>query len=85
MPTRGQALDTSQGLPAPMAAAVLKPDRPKRVYTWTCAFCGEDFETENYSQRYCKPSHKQRAYELRKNQRVNVEKQPESCDALTVT
>jgi hypothetical protein len=31
-----------------------------------------EFETENYSQRYCKPSHKQRAYELRREQRERM-------------
>lgn len=42
----------------------------KRRYTWTCQYCGIDFETENLQQRYCKPSHKQRAYELRQEQRA---------------
>lgn len=43
--------------------------KPRRVYVWTCPYCLRDFETENYMQRYCKPSHKQRAYELRRSQR----------------
>jgi len=41
-----------------------------------------EFETETYSQRYCKPSHKQRAYELRREQRAQL---PFERDALTVT
>ncbi len=44
----------------------------RRRYTWTCQFCGIDFETENLQQRYCKPSHKQRAYELRQEQRSEI-------------
>jgi len=44
----------------------------KRIYTWTCQFCGMTFETENYSQRYCNPSHKQRAYELRRDVRLKM-------------
>ena len=35
-----------------------------------------EFETENYSQRYCKAAHKQRAYELRK-----AEREKEAIDA----
>ena len=29
-----------------------------------------EFETENYSQRYCNPSHKELAYRLRKADRL---------------
>jgi hypothetical protein len=33
-----------------------------------------DFETETYSQRYCKTSHKQKAYELLCAQRERLKK-----------
>ena len=49
----------------------VKP-KVKKVYTWTCQYCGADFETENLQQRYCRPSHKQRAYELRREQRAEI-------------
>ena len=49
----------------------VKPKKVKRLYTWTCQYCGIDFETENLQQRYCKPSHKQRAYELRREQHAD--------------
>jgi hypothetical protein len=44
----------------------------RRRYTWTCQFCGAEFETEKYTKRYCSPTHKQRAYELRKEQRADI-------------
>jgi len=46
--------------------------KAKRLYTWTCQFCQIEFKTENYSQRYCKPSHRVRASELRRQQRENI-------------
>lgn len=67
-----------RGIAPPLFAA-------KRTYTWTCTYCGKEFETEIYSQRYCSPAHKQRAYELRKTQRRNAGKQPEFRDGQTVT
>ena len=44
----------------------------KRLYKWTCQYCGADFETANLQQRYCKPSHKTRAYELRREQNAGM-------------
>jgi hypothetical protein len=40
------------------------------VYTWQCAYCGREFETDHYGKRYCCTAHKQRAYELRKAARM---------------
>jgi hypothetical protein len=49
--------------------AVGKP-KVSRVYTWTCQFCGMEFDTEIYSQRYCNRTHKELAYRLRKEERL---------------
>jgi hypothetical protein len=56
-------MDTDQDLPARMAIETVKP---RKVYTWTCQYCGQPFETEIYSQRYCKPAHKMAAYRERR-------------------
>src|SRR5437867_457093 len=57
----------------PGAKRIAKPARKKsdRVYTWTCQYCGQPFETSEYSQRYCKPTHKTYAYRERKKQNLN--------------
>ena len=47
------------------------------MYTWVCAYCGMEFETDHYGKRYCSPAHKQRAYELRK-----AAKQPQEAEIL---
>lgn len=49
----------------------------KRIYTWTCQYCGVEFETEKYTKRYCKPSHKTRAFELRREQHAGKSVDPE--------
>lgn len=59
----GQALDPAlqmppQVLPPPV---VVKPERKKRTYKWTCQYCGQPFETPYYSQRYCTKTHKKYA------------------------
>ncbi|HKI53432.1 MAG TPA: hypothetical protein VJ987_04860 [Anaerolineales bacterium] len=41
--------------------------KPKKIYTWICGYCGQNFKTEYYSQRYCNNAHKQAAYRERKN------------------
>ena len=61
--------ELAEGHAAGSAAKAAKVDKPKKVYTWMCGYCNLPFETENYNQRYCKPSHKQRAYEQRKAER----------------
>jgi hypothetical protein len=48
----------------------VKPKKSKRLFTWTCQFCNMEFETENYSQRYCNRTHKELAYRLRKADRL---------------
>ncbi len=48
--------------------AVGKP-KVSRVYTWTCQFCGMEFDTEIYSQRYCNQTHREYAYRQRKAER----------------
>lgn len=40
------------------------------MYQWTCAYCGQEFETENYNQRYCTRVHRELAYRLRKANRA---------------
>ena len=52
------------------SSTVGAPKRVKRRYLWICQWCQMEFETETYSQRYCKPSHKQKAYELRRDERL---------------
>ena len=52
------------------SSSAVAPPRVKRRYVWICGYCGMEFETEKYSQRYCKPSHKQKAYELRRDERL---------------
>ena len=61
---------------------ILSSPKTKRLYTWTCQYCGMNFETETYSQRYCKPSHKQRAYELRRDERNKIPVDAESLVTL---
>jgi hypothetical protein len=56
--------------PADSRRNVLKQSKVKRLYTWTCQFCNMEFETENYSQRYCNRTHKELAYRLRKADRL---------------
>jgi len=63
---------TGSNDPRGVGMVEVKPTKAKRIYVWTCQFCGLDFETENLQQRYCKPSHKQRAYELRREQRADI-------------
>ena len=46
----GQTVDTAEEVPAQVRAHVVKP---RRVYTWSCARCGQPFETKTYSKRYC--------------------------------
>jgi hypothetical protein len=58
--------------PPVLGMVEVKPKKAKRLYTWTCQYCGVDFETKNLQQRYCKPSHKTRAYELRQEQRAEL-------------
>jgi hypothetical protein len=82
MQTGGQAVATDRrpDLPSPVAdgsgenVTVARPkvDKPQKVYTWICQYCIMPFETDNYNQRYCKPSHKQRAYEQRKAERMRM-------------
>ncbi len=42
--------------------------KPRKVYTWNCAYCGEAFETTHYGKRYCNETHKKYAYRERKKQ-----------------
>ena len=48
-----------------------KAARSKRkiTYTWTCQYCGQPFETDVYSQRYCNRTHREYAYLERKRQK----------------
>ena len=48
-----------------------KPSRKKKVkiYTWYCGYCGCEFETTEYSQRYCNPTHKKYAQRERAKRR----------------
>lgn len=57
---------SDKGLSPPVGKHVQKSEKVKKVYTWQCGYCGQDFDTENYSQRYCNPTHKELAYRLRK-------------------
>jgi len=43
-----------------------KSKRSGRVYTWTCQYCGQPFETQEYSKRYCSGYHKKLASEARR-------------------
>jgi len=61
-----------RGRAEPVAATAQRKPKSKRTYTWVCPYCNLEFKTENYNQRYCKPSHKQRAYELRRHQRAKI-------------
>ena len=58
---RDDAVNSSSTVAAP---------RVKRRYTWLCGYCGMEFETETYSQRYCKPSHRVAASKQRTAERL---------------
>ena len=51
-----------------------KAARPKRkiTYTWTCQYCGQPFETDVYSQRYCNKTHKKYAQRERKREKMST-------------
>jgi len=51
-----------------------RPKKKEKTYVWVCAYegCGNEFHTTNYMQRYCKPSHRQRQYELRRERALDV-------------
>lgn len=73
---RGEALDSSLGLPSRVGNAdrlfrplVEKTPRPRKVYIWTCQYCGQPFETTHYGQRYCNRTHREYAYRERVKQR----------------
>ena len=42
------------------------------MYTWTCGFCGAEFKTPYYLQRYCDRSCQNKAYYERKRNRKTV-------------
>jgi hypothetical protein len=54
------------------SSGAMATPRVKRVYKWFCQWCQIEFETTNYSQRYCKASHKVRAAESRRAQREKI-------------
>jgi hypothetical protein len=62
-----QRLKLKRTRPAGPVKAKPKNDKPPRLYTWTCQYCGQPFETEIYSQRYCNPTHKKYAQRERRN------------------
>jgi hypothetical protein len=74
MQTRGQEMDTPRpaGLPAPVgivAGHSHPPAKAVKVYTWTCQYCGQPFETQYYGQRYCNRTHREYAYRERRKSR----------------
>lgn len=74
MPQGKKTVDTDDKMPAQVAIPKVGTPAKKnkvKVYTWTCQYCGQSFETEYYSQRYCNPTHKQYAYLERKRQKTN--------------
>lgn len=87
MQSREPPLDSPMGLSARMGSRSgqdhtmdethngedhMEPARKvKKIYTWICGYCGNEFETEYYSQRYCNPTHKQYAYNERKRRRLD--------------
>jgi hypothetical protein len=69
---------TGSNDPRGVGMVEVKPTKAKRLYTWNCQYCGVEFETEKYTKRYCNPTHKQRAYELRREQRADTPADAES-------
>lgn len=81
MQGRGQAVDTPR-LPARMGdgRGPLRPmegtgqgedpRKARKVYTWTCQYCGQPFESSHYGKRYCSNAHKQAAYRERQHAEV---------------
>jgi hypothetical protein len=67
MQGRGPAVNPDQVLPARVESHVVR-SKPRGLYTWNCAYCGQTFETSHYGKRYCSSSCKYKAYRERKAQ-----------------